>query len=402
MSDTQKTPLQDTEKPLTTKTVFSLATATGLSVASIYYSQPMLQVMGDELQSSVSMTGMIPTLTQAGYALGIFLLIPLGDRYNRRQLILLKTGILMLILALSGISPGIYSLLLLSLMIGIMATVAQDIVPASAALAPSGQRGKIVGTVMTGLLLGILLSRTVSGLVAEYFGWRMLYLLAAGSIGLSGLLLWRILPRFTPTTGLSYPALLRSLFRLWQQYPALRRAALSQALLAISFSAFWSTLAVMLYDNYQLGSAVAGSFGLAGAAGALIAPLAGMLADKQGPGRVALGGAAIVFLSFSAMLFMPFFSLSGQLLLLVITVICFDLGVQAALIAHQTLVYGLEPAARGRLNAVFFTTVFIGMATGSAAGSWLLDNVSWTAVVVLATSTAAISLLMRISSPAPR
>ncbi|QII37738.1 MFS transporter [Rouxiella badensis] len=386
------------EPALPVKMVFTLAAGTGLSVASIYYSQPMLGIIGPSLGANLTQTGLIPTLTQIGYALGILFLIPLGDRFDRRTIILLKSVLLTLSLLLCGFAPGIHGVLLTSLLIGATATLAQDIVPASAALSPAAQRGKTVGTVMTGLLVGILLSRVVSGVVAEYFGWRAMYQLAAVSVALVGLALWRVLPRFTPGTELSYPQLLLSMRHLWLHYKTLRRAALSQGLLSVAFSAFWSTLAIMLNETYHLGSGVAGAFGLAGAAGALAAPLAGKLADKQGPALVTQIGSALVMVSFAAMFLLPLLSPHAQIALIVLSAIGFDLGVQATLVSHQSLVYGLDPAARGRLNALLFTVVFIGMAVGSALGSKALELGGWQGVIALATLAGAGSLIVRIMS----
>jgi len=385
-------------QPLSAKMIFTLATAGGLAVASIYYSQPMLSLMGNGIQATPASIGMIPTLTQAGYALGILLLIPLGDRFDRRAIILLKSLFLTLALLLCSIVPSIHGLLFASLVTGIAATMAQDIVPATAALAPESQRGKTVGTVMSGILIGILLSRVVSGFVAEYFGWRVMYQLAAFSTALIGLALWRVLPRFTPATRLSYSTLLLSMYHLWQRYPTLRRAAISQGLLSLAFSAFWSTLAIMLNETYHLGSAVAGAFGLAGAAGALAAPLAGAIADKTGPSRVTQLGSALVMVSFAAMFLLPLLSPHAQLVLIVLSAIGFDLGVQATLVSHQSIVFSLEPAARGRLNALLFTFMFIGMSAGAAIGSFSLENGGWSAVVMVATLAAAASLVVRMKS----
>jgi predicted MFS family arabinose efflux permease len=383
---------------LSTQTIFTLATGTGLSVATIYYNQPLLGLMAQDLQASVSSTGFVPTFTQIGYALGILLLVPLGDKFNRRYIILLKSLLLSLALLLCSLMPAIEGLLLASLAIGVLATMAQDIVPATAALAPAEHRGLTVGTVMTGLLTGILLSRVLSGTVGEYYGWRFMYELAALSILLIGFRLWWLLPDFDVDTKLSYLALLKSMAGLWAKYIDLRRAALSQGLLSVAFSAFWSTLAVMLHTDFHYGSAVAGAFGLAGAAGALAAPLAGAIADKQGPERVTQLAAALVALSFAAMFLLPFLPTTGQLTLLILSAVGFDLGVQAALIANQTLVYSLEPAARGRLNALLFTSVFIGMATGSALGSIALADFGWTGVISLATVAAIASLLVRLKA----
>lgn len=380
--------------------IFIMALGAGFSVASIYYAQPLLPLMGNDLHLSVAGMGLVPTLTQAGYALGILFLLPLGDRHDRRLLILIKSAALALFLLGCSLTGQLHSLLVASLLTGMAATMAQDIVPAAAILAPEGKQGKTVGTVMTGLLLGILLSRTVSGVVGEAFGWRAMYQLAAVSIALIGVVLWAVLPRFAAHSTLSYPALLRSMGHLWRRYPALRRAALAQGFLSVAFSAFWSTLAVMLLEHYHLGSAVAGGYGIAGAAGALAAPLAGGLADRLGAGKVTQLGAALVSLSFALMFFMPLTGIHGQLILLGIAAVGFDLGLQSSLVAHQNLVYSLEPQARGRLNALLFTVVFIGMALGSALGSQLYAMAGWAGVVALATACGIIALLIRLMESA--
>ncbi|ELI8021605.1 MFS transporter [Yersinia enterocolitica] len=392
---TASTHTESAEKTLSGSKVLMLATGAGLSVASIYYSQPLLGVMGSDLHASVGVVGLVPTLTQIGYALGILLLAPLGDRHDRRIIILLKGILLTAALLFSGFVPGINALLVTSFVIGIAVTMAQDIVPASATLVSAAQRGKTVGTVMTGLLLGILLSRVLSGFVAEYFGWRSLYMGAALSVIIITLVIWRSLPRVPATSALSYPALLASMSHLWLQFKDLRRAALSQGLLSVGFSAFWSTLAVMLQDTYHLGSAVAGAFGLAGAAGALAAPLAGSLADRRGPQVVTLIGASLATLSFAALFLLPLLPFHLQIGLIVLSAIGFDFGVQATLVAHQTIIYSLEPAARSRLNALLFTCVFIGMAVGSALGSLMLEKMGWAGVVALITLAGAASLAVR-------
>ena len=383
---------------LSRKSQFLLASGAGLSVASIYYSQPMLGIMGAGFHTGVSQTGLVPTLTQLGYALGILFLTPLGDRYDRRHIILLKGLLLTVTLLLCSVTGTFTMLLLSSLALGLAATVAQDIIPAAAALATEQQRGKTVGTVMTGLLAGILLSRVVSGAVGDLFGWRSMYAGAALGVLLITLAIWQALPRFMPASRLSYLALLRSLGQLWLHHAALRRAALAQGLLSVAFSAFWSTLALMLAERFQLSSASAGAFGLAGAAGALAAPVAGAIADRHGPHQVTRVGSALVMVAFALMFLLPLLSPSAQLALIVVSAIGFDLGLQATLIAHQSLVYGLDPAARSRLNAVMFTVVFIGMASGAALGSQALALAGWSGVVALATLAAAGALIIRLRS----
>lgn len=373
-----------------------LAIGAGLSVAALYYCQPLLGALAADLGRSGPAVGLVPTLTQLGYALGILTLAPLGDRYDRRRIILAKAAALAGALLVTASARALGPLLVGSFAIGVTATLAQDLVPAAAILAPPERRGRAVGAVMTGLLLGILLSRVVSGFVAQQLGWRAMFALAAVSVGLLGVALRQGLPRFAPTTTLGYGALLRSLVALWTRHAALRRAALAQGLLSVAFSAFWSTLAVMLHDPpLRLGSTVAGAFGLAGAAGALVAPVAGRAADRQGPERVTRLGAALSALSFAAMLALPVLGTTASLVLLAASAVVFDLGVQASLIAHQTLVYGLEPEARSRLNALLLVAMFVGMASGSALGAQLYARWGWTAVTALAVAASLGALAVR-------
>lgn len=369
-----------------------LAAGAGLGAATLYYAQPMLGVLGGEFQATPGAIGLVPTLTQLGYALGILLLAPLGDRFDRRYIILAKIAALTVALLTAATASTLGVLLAASLAIGLAATLAQDIVPAAATLAPDAQRGKMVGTVMTGLLLGILLSRVVSGWVAEQWGWRTMFVGAAASIALLGCAVWVRLPRFVPTTTLRYGALLASLLTLWRRHVELRRAAVAQGLLSIGFSAFWSTLAVMLHAApFHLGSSAAGAFGLAGAAGALAAPLAGRIADRKGPELVTRLGAVLVAIAFFAMALA-----SDQLWLMALGAVVFDLGFQATLIAHQSIVYSIEPAARSRLNAVLFVGMFTGMSSGAFLGSLVLGQWGWLGVCVLAIGSALAALAVRL------
>lgn len=356
-----------------------LATATGLAVASIYYVQPLLGLLSAQFGVGSAGIGLLPTVTQLGYGVAILLLSPLGDRFDRRRIILVKSGALVAALALAAVAPSFAALALASVVIGITATLAQDLVPAAATLAPEAERGRRVGQVMTGLLLGILLSRVASGGIAALAGWRAVYALAAVAVLAVMPLLWRGLPRFVPATQAGYGALLASMGRLWMQHAPLRRAAIAQGLLSVAFSAFWSTLALVLAGpDFAQGSAVAGAFGLAGAAGALAAPLAGGMADRRGPQAVIRVAALLVFLSFAVQALAP-----ASLVLLVGVAVVFDLGVQAALVSHQSVIYGLDPASRSRLNAILVSSMFVGMASGAALGSALLAAFGWRAVPVL-------------------
>jgi len=365
--------------PLSPALTLLLATATGLAVASIYYVQPLLGLLSAQFGVGSAAIGLLPTLTQLGYAAAILLLSPLGDRYDRRRIIVVKAAALVGALGFAALAPGFSALCVASVAIGLMATLAQDLVPAAATLAPEAERGKRVGQVMTGLLLGILLSRVASGSLAALAGWRAVYGVAAVAVALLIPLLWRGLPLFVPAASGSYGSLLASMAGLWMKHAPLRRAALAQGLLSVAFSAFWSTLALVLAGpEFGQGSAVAGAFGLAGAAGALAAPLAGGIADRRGPQAVIRVGALLVFIAFAAEAVAP-----ASLWLLVAVAVVFDLGVQAALVSHQSVVYSLDVASRSRLNAVLVSVMFVGMASGAALGSALLASVGWRAVPAL-------------------
>ncbi|HRX62990.1 MAG TPA: MFS transporter [Candidatus Competibacter sp.] len=372
--------------------VFLLACTAGLGVATLYYNQPILGVLATDFHATVGEIGYIPTLTQIGYTIGILLLAPLGDRYDRRRVILSKILMLGLGLLVMAATQSLTQLGAASVVIGIAATLAQDCVPAAATLAPEARRGQIVGSVMMGLLLGILLSRVVSGVVAEALGWRTMFVLAAVAVGVLGLVAHRRLPAFAPTTDLPYHTLLGSLLTLWRRHAELRRAAIAQGFLCAAFSAFWSTLAIMLHEPpFSYGSAVAGCFGLAGAAGALAAPIAGRIADRYGPEAVTQLGAALVLVSFAGFAIAP-----QSLWWLIAGTLLFDLGIQASMVAHQSIIYRLDPAARSRLNALLIGSMFTGMAGGSALGSLALLHAGWRGVALLAATCSLAALAVRI------
>jgi predicted MFS family arabinose efflux permease len=367
------------------------AIGAGLSVAGLYYNQPILGAMAADLGATPGQIGLVPMLTQLGYAAGILLFAPLGDRLDRRRVIVAKLAALAAALTLAGLSPSVGMLATASLAIGLLATTAQDFVPAAAALAPPAARGKTVGSVMTGLLLGILLSRVVSGAINDRLGWRAVFFGAAASVAALAVVSAARLPSFAPSATASYGALLRSIAVLARDVAPLRRAALVQALLSVAFSAFWSTLALALAaPPYHLGSTAAGLFGLAGAAGAVAAPLAGAVADRRGPARVIRIGALLVIASFVLMALVP-----GSLAVLIVGTVAFDLGVQACLISHQTIVYGLDPAARSRVNAVLVSSMFLGMSAGAALASQVLVRHGWSGVMFLGAAAATLALVVR-------
>jgi predicted MFS family arabinose efflux permease len=344
--------------------VGAMAIAAGLCVANIYYNQPLLALLAQEFGVSGARIGLVPMATQVGYALGLFFLAPLGDRFERKRLILLHVGGMVITLAASALARGVVSLAWASFATGVLASVVQQIVPMAAQLAPPARRGRVVGTVVSGILLGILLARTVSGAVAAAVGWRAMFWLAAGFMVLVGAGLAAALPRAPGRSSLGYGALLGSMLGLVRRHAVLRQASVVQALLFATFSVFWSTLALALAQPpFGLGSTAAGLFGLVGAAGALAAPLSGRIADRGGPALVATLGAALVTIAFLVLGLLPL-----SLASLIVAVIVMDLGVQSALVSNQARVQALDQHASSRLNTVYVTTMFVGGAIGSAAG----------------------------------
>lgn len=383
------------QQTLPLKQLFGLSVGAGFSVSAIYYNQPIIGLLSNAFQIKVSEAGLIAMLTQIGYALGIFFLVPLGDMVNRKKLIISKLVLLCAALWLCSFSSTFPILLITSLCVGILATSAQDIVLASTVISPPNQRGKSVGIVMTGLLSGILLSRVFSGIIGQFWGWAIIFQLAASIIMALIIYFWFSLPTMPSQNTLTYKQIMASLKPLWQQFPQLRQSVVAQCFVSIAFSAFWTTLALFLSHNYGLGSATAGTFGLAGAAGAISAPLIGGLSDRIGAHKILLVSISIVILSFIAMLFIPFFAIHLQIGWLVLCVILFDFGINATLVSHQTIVYSLQPEARGRLNSILFTFMFIGMAIGSAAGSYLYQHVGWNGVLMLTIVAPMIALIIR-------
>ena len=365
--------------------LFAMALSCGLAVANIYYNQPMLAVMAQDFPGHSGMP-LIAMLTQLGYAMGLLLLVPLGDVVERRWLIPGQFALIALASLLAATATSATTLMLASVLLGIGATAAQQIVPVAATLADPARRGAVVGSVMSGLLAGILLSRTVAGLVTAYGSWRAMFWLAI-PLALSGaLLMARMIPSGLPRSPLGYGRLLHSLVGLWREEPALRRATLTQALLFASFSAFWTVLAFYLAEPaYGLGADMAGLFGVIGVAGVVAAPLAGRMADRLGARPVVLAGAVLVVLAWIC--FELWLSLAG----LACGVILLDLGVQSALIAHQQRIYGLRPEARGRINTLFMTGMFLGGTLGSSLamlawqqGGWV--DVGWAGLALALTA----------------
>lgn len=367
-----------------------MAAGTAVSVSAIYLSQPILNVLAAVFHASARAMGGVVTVTQIGFGCGLVFLVPLGDIVAKKRLILAKLVGLVAALAATGLTNTAGQMAACSLALGLFATAAQDFVPLAAELSPPERRGHAVGTVMGGLLLGILGSRIFSGAIAQAFGWRWSFLacalLALGIIGL----VWRWVPSVEQGHRASYPALLRSTASLVRTQPILVLCTLAHGCVGFTFSAFWTVLSFHLGGApFHLSPAQIGAFALAGLAGAAMAPVAGRLSDRHGPILNIRGALALVAASFVAMLLAP-----GSLAMLVAAAVAFDLGVQLSMVSHQTIIYALDPGARSRINAIYVGGLFGFFALGSFAATWAFTASGWAGVCLLCLASCVISALL--------
>lgn len=357
--------------------VLLLAAACGIIVANIYYAQPLAGPIGQSLGLSVGATGLIVTLTQIGYGLGLLFLVPLGDLFETRKLVLIALAVTFGALLLAGTATRSSVFLIASLMIGVSSTAVQVLVPYAAHLAPVSVRGRVVGQVMSGLLIGIMLSRPAASFVDDLWGWHAIFYVAAGFMALIALALAVMLPPRQPQSTARYGDLLRSMVWLYGNTPVLRRRALYQALLFGAFTLFWTTTPLVLaaapFHFSQRGIAL---FALAGVAGAFAAPIAGVLAD-HGHGRMATGIAMISAVVAFGITRVPHVRPWMAVVLLTAGAILLDFGVQSSLVIGQRAIYTLGAEYRSRLNGLFMATFFAGGAVCSALGAWAYERGGW-------------------------
>ena len=351
---------------------FAMATACGLAIANVYYNQPLLALMRASYPDDDAVA-FIPTATQFGYAVGLFCLVPLGDIVPRRRLIVLQFIALSVALAVFASAGNVAALIAASIVMGFVATVSQQILPFAASLAPAQARGAAVGAVMSGLFAGILLSRTLAGFVGMHLGWRSMFWISAPLALLGAAIMQVILPLTRPDSPLRYLQAERSLLTLWTEESNLRRATIVQGLLFGAFLAFWTILSLHLREPaFDRGADVAGAFGIIGLAGIVAAPMTGRLADRRGAHPVVMTGVVLTFLSW--VVFALWSSIAG----LIAGVLLMDLGIQAALISNQQIIFALRPEARNRCNTVFMTGVFLGGTIGSTGAAFAYAHAGWT------------------------
>ncbi|MEU8683845.1 MFS transporter [Streptomyces sp. NPDC048611] len=364
-------------------TLLLMSVAAGLSVAGNYFAQPLLDVIGRDLHLPAATAALVVTVAQVGYGLGLLLLVPLGDLLERRRLAVTLTAATALFLTVTASAPNAALLLTGTALTGLTSVAAQVVVPYAATLAPPAERGRTVGTVMTGLLLGILLARTAAGLLAELGGWRTVYWVNAALMLLMALLLRLRLPALRTPAGLRYPALLRSTVALFGQEPVLRWRGALGALTFAGFSVLWTALAFLMSGpSYGWQESAIGLLGLVGAAGSLAASAGGRLADRGLAHRVT-GAAGFLLLGSWGLLALGGAGGAWSLAALLAGVIVLDLSAQAIHVSNQHQVYAIRPEARNRLNSAYMTSYFVGGAVGSALTSAVWGLAGWSGVCVL-------------------
>jgi predicted MFS family arabinose efflux permease len=370
-----------------------LGLACAIGVSSLYYNQPLLLEMGRTYGVTAGRTGFVAVATQIGYAVGLLFFVPLGDVLERRGLMMRMYGAVAIALLLVAVAPSLQMLIVGSVLIGMFASVTHVALPIAPDLVSHEQRGRAIGTVMTGLLLGILLARTFAGWVSKVHGWRWVFVVAAVMNAAFVPLMKRVMPRLPPKHDLGYRDAMISLWTLFRTQPLLRESCVIGALVFASFSCFWTTLAFLLQSHYGLGAGVAGTFGVVGAAGALVARWAGRLADKHGSrwvvsvGMALLAGSYLLLWAEEA----AHRSTAFHLVALVIGVIVLDMGAQMTQVANQTRIFGLVPSARSRLNTVYMTVYFSGAAAGSALATIAWVHWGWNGVCCLALALIALA-----------
>jgi predicted MFS family arabinose efflux permease len=365
-------------RQMTPGLVWLMAASVGVIVANLYYAQPLLGDIARTFGLTVTGAGAIAMLMQAGTALGQFSFVPLGDIVERRRLAVILVSCAAVALAIIALAPNRIWLRAGSFALGLTAATVHVIIPFAAHLAPEESRGRVLGRVFSGLLMGILLARTFSGMVGSLLGWRAVFGIASALMVLCALLIRSLLPQSTPTSTLSWPKLILSVAPMWREQPVWQDACFTSMLMFSTFSAFWTTLVFFLESSaYHYGSKAAGLFGLVGAAGALCAPVVGHFADRYGARRNVL---VAIFLNVLAWIAMGLWG--SRLVGLIVGVILLDVAAQTVHVSNQTRIYALIPGARSRLNMVYMTLYFIGGSLGSYIGSACWYRFGWTGVCV--------------------
>jgi predicted MFS family arabinose efflux permease len=369
-----------------------LTLAAGALIANLYYAQPLVAEIGPAIGVSPDFAGSIVSLTQIGYGIGLFFLVSLADIVENKRLVLVTVGLTAAGLVGAATASGAGVFLAASLMVGLCSTGAQVLLPFLAQLVPPANRGRTVGLVMAGVLTGIMLARPAALFIAAAFGWRSVFLLSAGLMATIGLALGLTMPAYRPRARVHYGQILVSMVVLMRTMPALRWRAAYQALMFCAFNMFWTAVPLFLADRFHLGQEGIGLFALAGAGGALAAPVAGRLAD-QGRSRATTFAAMLVLgLSFLASCWTG----AGPMALAVLTAlaILIDAAVQTTQVVSQKVIFGVAAEHRGRVNAVYMTCLFAGGAMGSILGTVSYHRGGWPATGEIGTAIGGLLVLL--------
>ncbi len=363
--------------PLSASLTFIMAAACGLIVANLYYSQPLAGPIAADIGLPSHLTGLIVTLTQIGYGIGLLFIVPLGDLIESRRLILTMMAAVTIALVAAGLSTSALPFLVASLAIGLSSTAVQMIVPFAASLASDENRGRVVGNVMSGLMIGIMMARPVSSVIARASSWHLVFFISAAAMVILAFILAARLPKRVPQTKLGYGAFLVSMARLFASQPLLRRRSFYQACLFASFSLFWTVTPLLLAGPaFQLTQGGIALFALAGVAGAVASPIAGRLADRglswpaTAAGIISVAAAYTITHVFAE-------GTTAALVVLTAAAILLDFGVTMSLVTGQRAIYSLGADLRSRLNGLFMASAFAGGAVGSAAGAWAFAEGGW-------------------------
>ena len=361
--------------------VFLMAFAIGVTIASNYYAQPLLHSITHDLNIAVEHAGSIIMAAQFSYAVGLLFITPLGDKFERKHLIIILMVLSTCGLIVSALSKNLWMLIIGTSMTGLFSTVAQVLIPFAATLSKPEHRGKIIGTLMSGMLLGILLGRTFAGAISTIADWHYVYWIATSIMGIVTLLLWISLPTYRNTININYFQLLWSIGSLYKQEPILRIRSLLAVISFALFSLLWTPLAFLLSnDPYHYSDFIIGLFGIAGAAGALGSPIVGKLSDK-GKGWLATTiGLGLLLLSW-----LPLSLAQYSIIALILGVVILDFSVQVTHVSNMSAIYQIRPEARSRMNTGYMVCYFIGGMLGSVGSTYLFSHYGWIAIVVSGT-----------------
>jgi len=369
-----------------------LAASAFIVSGGIHYQTPMLAAIAFDLNADAASAGWIPTLSFGGLLIGIVLFVPLGDRVDKRTLVLSKIVVMTLAQAIMAAAPSIAVLAAGSLVTGICSSLSQHFISITAEVAHPSHRGRALGTQLTAMFSGILFARIFGGLIATYLGWRYSYMLSACMLLAITVVLWVRLPNTKPTTQASYSDLLLSLYRLWRSHAGIRRATAIQFMFGICYGGFWAVAAPMLALLHRVGPTAAGLIGIPGAAGILVARPAGRRTDRVGLRPVVLAGICSMLAAWVAMAFAAW-----SIAAIVIGAMLLDIGLRAVMVANQTLINSAVPDSRSRANTLFGLHVWSGNAAGAFLASWTLARYGWLAVCALAMSAVVIALLIHLT-----